>query len=268
MRSIIPENVNVMALTATATKSTRHEIIKSLDMQKPVIVSVPPVKDNCVSDKSTITFSLGPICDRLAHQRTEMGRTVIFCRTYDEVTAIYYFFKQRLGFGFTDPPGAPDLTQFRLVDMYTHCTDQSVKDKILQQFTSSSPLPHVIVAIIAFGMGINCPSVWQIIHWGVPEDVETYVQETGRAGQDGLLSCALLFYGKGDLSKKRTSEHMRQYCMNLDKQCRKVMLFSDFDGCQNITTAGCQCCDICRKGCTCINCERNLNIFYFGHNNL
>lgn len=269
VRSIIPENVHVMALTATATKSTRAEIIKSLDMQRPVIVSIPPIKDNIfysVSNKFNIPFSLGPVCDRLAHQRTDMGRTIIFCRTYDEVTDIYYFFKQQLGFGFTDPPGAPDLTQFRLVDMYTHCTDQSVKDKILTQFTSSSTLPRVIIATIAFGMGIDCPDVRQIIHWGVPEDVETYVQETGRAGRDGLLSCALLFYGKSDLTKKRTSEQMRRYCTNSDQQCRKVILFSDFDNCQGVATMRtCQCCDICRKDCTCTMCERNHNIFYFGH---
>ena len=81
VRSIIPENVHVMALTATATKSTRAEIIKSLDMQRPVIVSIPPIKDNIfysVSNKFKITFSLGPACERLAHQRTDMGRTITF----------------------------------------------------------------------------------------------------------------------------------------------------------------------------------------------
>ena len=46
VRSIIPEHVNVMALTATATTSSQAEIIQSLDMQNPVIVSVPPIKDN------------------------------------------------------------------------------------------------------------------------------------------------------------------------------------------------------------------------------
>ena len=52
-------------------------------------------------------------------------------------------------------------------------------------------------------MAIDCLDVRQIIHWGVPEDVETYVQETGTAGRGGLPSCALMFHGKGDLGKKK-----------------------------------------------------------------
>ena len=78
--------------------------------------------------------------------------------------------------------------------MYTYYTHQTVKDKILELFTSPSPL-HIVVTI-AFGMGVDCPDVRQIVHWGVPEDIETYVQETGRAGCDGLLSCAVLFHGQ------------------------------------------------------------------------
>ena len=176
VRSVIPQHVNVMALTATATVSSRNEIIRSLDMQKPVVVSVPPIKENifyCILEKSTINVSLGPLCDRLSSRRTSMGKTIIFCRTYDEVTSIYYFFKQRLGVHFTEPPGAPDcIPQFRLVNMYTHCTHQTVKDQVLKLFTSPSPL-RIVVATIAFGMGINCPDVRPIVHWGVPEDVET-----------------------------------------------------------------------------------------------
>ena len=113
-----------MALTATATRTTRNDVIKSLDMQTPVIVSIPPIKDNiiyCVSQNNSICLSLGPVVDKLVAQRTSMDRIIIFCRTYDEVTEIYYFFKRKLGSQFTEPPGAPDLSQFRLVDMYTHC---------------------------------------------------------------------------------------------------------------------------------------------------
>ena len=59
LHSVIPENVNVMALTATATVSTRREIIKILDMQKPVIVSIPPTKDNlffCATPRGSIAY--------------------------------------------------------------------------------------------------------------------------------------------------------------------------------------------------------------------
>ena len=68
-------------------------------------------------------------------------------------------------------------------------------------------------------MGINCPTVYQIIHWGVPDDEEMYVQETGRARRDGALLCTLLLYRRGDLGKKRTSEVMINYCINPDKGC-------------------------------------------------
>ena len=177
LRSIIPEHVNVTALTATATKFTRTCIVKSLDLQSPKIVSISPIKDNivyCVSEKSTILVSFG----RLSRQRTAMERIIVFCRRYEEVTEIYYFFKQNLGIHFTEPPGAPDLARFRLLDMYTHCTHQTVKDVILERFTSQSSL-RIVIATIAFGMGIDCPDVHQIIHWGVPDNEEMYVQETG-----------------------------------------------------------------------------------------
>ena len=99
---------------------------------------------------------------------------------------------------------------------------------------------------------------------GVPEDIKTYVQETGRAGRDGLPSCALIMYRKSDISKTRTSEQMRGYCINATKLCCKVALFSDFDGCDDvIKEGGCQCCDICRKECIFTTCQRSVDNFLF-----
>ena len=92
-------------------------------MQEPVVVTVPPVKKNiffCVAEKTTISVSLGPLVDRIGQRRTSMGRTIIFCRTYDEVTSIYYFIKHKLGHNFTEPPRAPDLPQFRTLDVHIH----------------------------------------------------------------------------------------------------------------------------------------------------
>ena len=75
--------------------------------------------------------------------------------------------------------------------MYTHCTHGSVKKKIIEQFTKQSSL-RVVIATIAFRMGIDCPDVRHIIHWSVPSDAEMHVQESGRAGRDGELSCATI----------------------------------------------------------------------------
>ncbi len=65
------------------------------------------------------------------------------------------------------------------------CTDQEVKDNIINLFSKTSNL-RVVVATGAFGMGIDCLNVCQVIHYGFPSDVESYVQETGHAGRDGL----------------------------------------------------------------------------------
>lgn len=100
VRSVIPESVKVMALTATATNTTREAVIKSLDMQKPTLVSIPPLKDNivyAVAEKSSISRAFIPLAKQLAEKRTDMGRTLIFCRKYDDVTATYHFFKRSLG---------------------------------------------------------------------------------------------------------------------------------------------------------------------------
>lgn len=258
MRSILPENAKIMALTATATKTTRASIIKSLDMQHPMVLSVPPVKDNIVysvAEKSSINLAFDPLAKQLAEQRMDMGRVIIFCHRYEEVTAAYHFFKRSLGRDFTEPPGAPDLARFRVVDMFSHCTHESVKNTIMTQFTTKSPL-RIVIATVAFGMGIDCPDVRQVIHWGVPEDAEMYVQESGRAGRDGHMSHARLYYGRRDLSRNYTSEHMIKYCHN-DSQCRKKILFQDFDGCQNIVSKGCMCCDICKKKCMCGKCDQS-----------
>jgi len=69
--------------------------------------------------------------------------------------------------------------------MYTSCTNPVIKDTILTQFTKLKN-PRVLIATIAFGMGIDCPDVREVIHYGSPCNLESCVQETGRAGCDGL----------------------------------------------------------------------------------
>ena len=78
--------------------------------------------------------------------------------------------------------------------MFMKGTETEVKDCIIRHFTKPSPL-HIVIATVAFGMGVNCSEVNLVIHVGSPKDVENYVQEVGRGGRDGTLSYALL-HGK------------------------------------------------------------------------
>ena len=196
-----------------------------------------------------------PLVDNLRKQRTKMGKVIIFCHTYDEVTTIYFYLKRQLRVGFTEPPGAPDITQYRLADMYTHCTHTAVKDAILVNFKQDSNL-RIVVATIAFGLGVDCPDVRQVIHWGVPEDMESFIQETGRAGRDGKPSCSLLLYGRRELNKRRTSEQLIKYCRNEDNHCCRKTIFADFDDCERYSTSSsiskCMCCYVCKQSCTCV----------------
>ena len=92
-------------------------------------------------------------------------------------------------------------------------TPNSERKNIAVIYNTKSCL-RIVIATIAFGMGIDCADIRQIIHWGVPADAEMYVQESGRAGRDGLQSCAIILKSSRDLNKRYTSEHMIEYCVN------------------------------------------------------
>ena len=106
IRSLIPKHVNILALTATATKPTRKAVIKRLNMQKPVIISVTPNKPNIVyrlQDKdSSMKESLAPLIYQLQQQgiRTDQ-KIIIFCKRYNECSRMYWVFKTALHNWFT-----------------------------------------------------------------------------------------------------------------------------------------------------------------------
>ena len=184
----------------------------------------------------------------------------MYCTNYRDCANIYLFFKTSLGNSFTEPPDAPDFPRFRLVDMFMSCTEEIVKESIVRLFTTDSHL-RVVIATIAFGMGIDCHDIRQVIHYGSPSDIESYIQQTGRAGRDSLPALAVLIKKPG----KRThmDKTMIEYMTN-KVNCRRNALFNDFDDYSHTYDGPlCLCCDICQKLCTCLHCSNNHLSFTF-----
>ena len=255
MRSIFSENVHVMALTATATKTLCADVIKVLGMKKPVVVAVNPDKANIkyeVVSFISMNRTFGALADQLTVNQTSIGRTIIFCQRLEDCPKIYRFFRSALKDRFTYPAGSPDICENRLVDMFHSCTETCIKDKIIKAFSSESSPLRVVIATTAFGMGIDVPNIRTIIHFGCCEDAETYVQAVGRAGRDGKPSKAVIFSRKG--GKQHINKHMKDYCVNTTT-CWRTILFSDYDECSDSLKNSCKCCDVCTHLCECGNCH-------------
>ena len=117
----------------------------------------------------------------------------------------------------------------------------------------------MVIATVVFGMGVDCPRIRQVIHSGILEDEEMYVQESGRAGRDGKPVCAILVKYPRDLNLKHVSQQMINYCTN-KSQCRRSILYSDFPDCCDFSTKGCMCCDVCASSCECGQCDNYMKL--------
>lgn len=223
-------------------------------MKDPAVVCISPDKGNIsynIKTRVTIEEAFAPVVRKLKNERAKMQRVIVFCRKYDDCSALYYYFEAMLGAEFTEPIAAPNLPRFRLVDMYTSVTQKEVQESILKSFSSSNAPLRLVICTIAFGMGIDCMDVKQVIHWGPSSDIESYIQECGRAGREGHPSSALLYVKKSDL--KSISKDMKQYCMQ-QEYCRRKLLCSYFDS-STAAIEGCACCDVCARMCMCTDCR-------------
>ena len=265
LRSVLHPEVNIMALTATATRSLRDEIAVSLDMKNMCTISISPDKANIryvVLKFETIEKTFGPMANQVAQYQESLGRTVIFCQTIADCCLLYRFFKYKLGPKFTIN-GSLDKCRNRIVDMFHSDTEPSIKEEILKNF--STPLHHlrVVIATVAFGLGVNIPDIRTVVHFGTCEDECTYIQAVGRAGRDKQLSTAVLLVRKGE--NQHVNKVMEQYCQNTSI-CRREILFTDYDWTRQ-KEENCSCCDICSEKCTCGKCSEVLShendIIYF-----
>ena len=116
------------------------------------------------------------LTDELRREQVNSTRTVLYCQTIKQCSIIYATISGLLGReNMTNSNGSP------LIEMLHSCTPEANKKYILESFQQEHGTVRLLIATIAFGMGVNSKWVKRIIHYGPSKNVEAYVQETGRA---------------------------------------------------------------------------------------
>ena len=183
-----------MALMATASARTWKVILTSLCMhnREPCIIAQVPNILNImysIQTKPTTKLSvLAPIINNIKAERVNSPKTLIFCSTYTGCIEFFVELTTELdnanALNVVDSEGKRE----KACAMFAGCTAESTKDSILTSFIQPSGCICVVIAMIAFGLGLDAPDIRTIIHWGPSRDIEAYVQESGRCGRDGKYS--------------------------------------------------------------------------------
>ena len=138
--NVIPKQVNIMALTATASKDTLCSVIKRLSLIDPVIVAMSPYREN-ISYAVQADVNMDKLTTNVSEEKTLQSnflKTVIFVRSYKDCSCIYSMVKGKSGMYFTEPPNFPDMSEFRLVDMFTRVLANEKKCQVMESFSSAN----------------------------------------------------------------------------------------------------------------------------------
>jgi len=229
-----------VALTATATPRVQEDIKNNLKFD--------------ASNEFIASFNRENLFIQVTPKNNPTSQTIEFLRKYPDQSGIIYCFSRRQ---------VDDLYETLKSRGYSvrpyHAGLSNTKRTQNQELFIRDDV-QIIVATIAFGMGINKPNVRFVIHFDLPKNIETYYQEIGRAGRDGLRAHCLLLFSYADIQKikyfiNQKDDHEQQVA---NIHLNSMLQFAETNGCRRIplltyfgedySTEKCDMCDNCLAG--------------------